>query len=535
MNILRCIFFASLFAFSGIATAQLGQSLLLDPKALSMGNAVTADPPGIMSIHYNPAGLTKLEDRQLSVTLMNVMLHSEASFEVSEKEEEEGENNLLDIRKDPVAGEESEVHPAAFLPGVGIVPMHLPVLTLPSGGISVNPPGSKFTFANAVYMPMAAGFYKEDDDPGRYQGKQIAIQRMTYLSPSFGYKVTDEFSVGAAILFSTQAFAISQDVRAPNIMTAAGELLQEAFGCEEGGNGNDPLVPFVSLCGGLIGPYKDVGTLSMAMEEKLSPSYNLGVLWEPNDWFAWGANYQSEAKSQLAGHFEFDYTRDFAGFFSGFRSSIFGAIIGAMFQLPTGVSKETGYVTTEFVYPQHFQTGVKFRVFDRLQFNVDAGWTDYDEWDAFYFEFDRQLDFLNAAKILAPTEATGNTLKQNLNYKSVWSFGFGLEFDVSSRLKARLGYEPRNTSIPDNRRNVMAPLGYADLYGVGLGYRWDLDTDIDLHMSYMESYEEIDADEPSGSLNQNCLTCVASNPYPGLDVKTKLTIMAAGITFRTKF
>jgi len=196
MKTLKFIALLALWGTASSALAQLSQSLLLDPKALSMGNAVTADPPGIMSIHYNPAGLTKLEDRQLSITLMNVILHSEAEFEVPE--DAETENELLDISEDPTAGEKSEVHPAAFLPGVGIVPMHLPVLTLPSGGVSVNPPGSKFTFANAVYIPMAAGFYKEDDDPGRYQGKQIAIQRMTFLSPSFGYKVSDELSIGAS-------------------------------------------------------------------------------------------------------------------------------------------------------------------------------------------------------------------------------------------------------------------------------------------------------------------------------------------------
>src|SRR5690349_22124527 len=33
----------------------------VDPVAMSMGNAVTADPPGLDSIHFNPAGLSRLE------------------------------------------------------------------------------------------------------------------------------------------------------------------------------------------------------------------------------------------------------------------------------------------------------------------------------------------------------------------------------------------------------------------------------------------------------------------------------------------
>jgi len=530
---MRFYLYIFLACFSFNVNAQLGQSMLLDPKALSLGNAVTADPPGMMSIHYNPAGLTKLDGRQIGFTLLNVILKSSAVFNLPE--DYDGEGELLNFEDDPVIGHESEAIPGLFIPGVGIFPLHLPVATVPSFGISINPPGSKFTFATATYLPMVAGFVKEaPDDPGRYQAKQLAMQRVTYLSPSFGYKVNDELSVGASFLLSHQAFAIEQDARGVNILMAATELIQDAFGCEEGGGGDDPLVPFISMCGGRVGPYRDIGTLSMALENRLATSYNLGVLWEPTDWFAWGASYQSESKSTLSGEFEMDYSRDFAGFFSGFRGSLFGAIIGAMFQLPTGKSKETGYVSTEFTYPQHFQTGIKLRLFDRLQLNIDAGWTDYDEWEYFLFNFDRQLDFLNAAKILAPTEVTATSLKQFLNYESVWSFGFGLEYQMSTRLKARIGYEPRETSIPDNKRNVMAPLGFAPMYGMGFGYRWDLDTEVDVSLSFMKSQEFIPAGE-SESLNTDCLTCLVANPYPGLDVETKLTVAAAGITFRTKF
>lgn len=527
---------------STTSIAQLGQSMLLDPKALSMGNAVTADPPGINSIHYNPAGLTRLEDRQISISLLNVILKSEATFDLPD--DYNGEGELLNFEEDPVAGKKSESIAGAYIPGYGIFPLHLPVLALPSGGFSIKPPGSKFTFATATYLPMVAGFVKEgEDNPGRYQAKQLAMQRLTYLSPSFGYKVSDELSLGAGFLLSHQGLGIQQDARGVNILLASTEMLQEAFGCEAGGGGDDPLVPFISLCGGLVGPYKDIGTLTMNLENSLSLSYNLGLLWEPNDWFAWGMAYQSEAKDKLSGEFQMDYSRDFSGFFSGFRSSLFGAIIGAMFQLPSGVSKETGHVTMDFTYPQHFQTGFKFRFFDTLQLNVDAGWTDYDEWESFYFQFDRQLDFLNAAKILAPTEVTATTLRQYLNYKSVWSFGVGLEYQMSTRLKARIGYEPRTSSIPKDRRNVMAPLGFAPMIGVGFGYRWDLDTEIDVSLSFLKSEEEILADPQyaddystsSGSLNRDCLTCLVSNPYPGLDVRTKLTVAAAGITFRTKF
>lgn len=548
----------------GVAFAQLAQNLFIDTKAMSLGNAVTADPVGIMNIHFNPAGLTKLDGRQVQLSLMNIMLSAEAEFSLPD-DYKESEAGLLRVHKDKVLGQcdpdkpttknncssSSESSTAVYLPGVGIMPMGaLPVSTLPTGGISIQPPGSKFTFANAAYAPMVAGFAKEDDDPGRYQAKQVALQRFTYLSPSFGYKVSDTFSVGASFLFSHQAVAVKQDVRAPSVLIGVLQELQGAFGCfdEETGKptGNDPLAPIVTLCGGKIGPYEDVGELTIITEESLSPSINLGMLWEPTDWFALGVGYQSAAKAHLKGTYELNYSDDFAAFFANFRASIVGAIASTMFSLPTGQKQEAGNISTDLTYPQHLQIGTKFRMFDRLQLNVDAGWSDFKQWDALEFEFDRHVNFLSAAKTTSPEIITDTSLKMPMNYESVWSWGFGLAYDFNSRTQLRLGYEPRQTSIPDDARSVQAPLGYAELYSFGVGYQWDLDTVIDFSVSFMQSEEDIFADPQSATdsgnyptssdaINRNCLTCSVTSPYPGLDVSTKLTIGAMGFTFRTKF
>ena len=43
------------------ARAALTENLTTNVTAMALGNAVTADPPGIGSIHFNPAGLARLE------------------------------------------------------------------------------------------------------------------------------------------------------------------------------------------------------------------------------------------------------------------------------------------------------------------------------------------------------------------------------------------------------------------------------------------------------------------------------------------
>ena len=128
--------------------AQLAQNLTIHPKALALGNAVTADPPGIMAIHYNPAGLTKLDGRQLEVNLMSVYLDIDADFHAPDGYEIFGIDGLetdplTGKQCDPVANKHSHTNNVAlYLPGFGILRAPPGPAVAPSAGISINPPGS---------------------------------------------------------------------------------------------------------------------------------------------------------------------------------------------------------------------------------------------------------------------------------------------------------------------------------------------------------------------------------------------------------
>lgn len=518
------------------AQAQLAQNLTLSSKALALGNAVTADPPGIMAIHYNPAGLTKLDGRQLEVNVMNVYLDFDADFFAPEGYEIFGIDGLetdpqTGEQRDPVANSHSHVNNVAlYLPGYGILRAPPGPAVAPSAGISINPPGSKLTFGNAFYLPFAAGYYRDKDDPGRYMPQAQALQRTTYLSPTIGYKINDKWSVGAGIHLSHMGLAVDQYMRAPNLLLGVGEVLQDAFNCE---SGEEPLQPWIALCGGNIGPWDDIGVLSLNVQETMSPTYALGVLWEPTDWFSWGASYTSEADMNMKGTFEIQYTDDWSGFWQRLNNSVLGAISAAILSLPSGAPSEAGNVTLDLVYPQHFQTGISVDVHPKLTVNADVGWTDYSQWDSLSFQFDRNLEFLGAARILS-TNATESTLSLPMGMSDVWNWGFGLEFHATNRLDLRAGVEIRDTVIPADQHQILAPLGDAKLYGIGLGYRWDRDTEIDLNLSYMHSIVTTPA---NGSCNLNCdnITNIIYNPYAGLDVKTSARVVLAGLAFRTKF
>lgn len=336
------------------AQAQMAQNLISHPKALALGNAVTADPPGIMAVHYNPAGLTKLDGRQLEVNLMSAYLDIDADFIAPDGYEIFGIDGLetdplTGQQRDPVANKHSHTNTLAlYVPGVGIQRLPPGPGLAPSGGISINPPGSKLTFGNAFYLPFVAGFVRDSDDPARYQPKAAALQRLTYLSPTVGYEINDEWSVGAGIHLSHMGIAADQYMRAPNLLLGVAEVLQDAFNCE---SGDEPLAPWIALCGGNVGPWDDIGSLSLNVQETLSPTYALGVIWEPTDWFRWGASYTSEADMNLKGQFSIEYTDDWSGFWQSVNSSILGAIGSAILSLPSGAPKEAGNVSMDLTYP----------------------------------------------------------------------------------------------------------------------------------------------------------------------------------------
>lgn len=531
--------------------AMLAQNMSVDLRSLSMGNAVTADPPGVNAIHFNPAGLTKIKGLQLDVQLLMADFAIEADLSAPKGFDVFGYSDdpiVCDdvIDTEPLCSQFKTAHTevagvALYLPFVDqVIKMPPGPITAPTAGIAYKPPGSKFTYANAFYAPMIAGYYREDDDPGVYMGRKVALERITYLSPSIAYQLTDNLSVGLSVGMSYQAIALNTDFRAPNELVGVFRLIDEEVCAPFRENTN--IVTDLILFGTCnakesLGPFKKMANMDLSLQQTLSPTYNLGVLWEPNERFAWGAVYQSNAKMRMKGKYKITYEEGARSLINdGLQSSPTGQILGAILGLPSYMPKqEQGLLSMSMEFPAHFQTGIKYKVLPNLQVNFDVGWTDFNQWKAFNFEFDREIQVLKIAKILVPNGGVTNTsLSFPLDFNTRWNWGVGMEYTHTSRLKFRLGYEPRDSAVPDNKRNILAPINTARMYSTGLSYRFDRDTDINLTLMHMVSRDTV----PAGSstlLNQTGVTNLLYNPYAGLDAKTKAVINIMGLVYSTRW
>jgi long-subunit fatty acid transport protein len=515
----------------GLAHAALTDNLGTSVKAMSMGNAVTADPPGIDSIHFNPAGLARLEGNVKQDNIFAASVRNSNKFTQPEGFDIGGWTN------DPLNGSSSSgTQQRLYIPGLGVTKFKLPFAAAAGMGFSFNKPGSPWTFATAVYVPQAVGIDRSSDptDPGRFDGRTVVMQRLVYLSPSVAYKVNETLRVGLAVPIAHQSFYLDTDMRFPNKLLGIIGKLQDAW-CGDSGN---PLDAFgFGLCGGgsegRLRPFKKAGSMQFDMTAPVDPTYNLGVLWEPKPWFAAGAVYQGGTKTTLTGTFNFNADPMLPKFVQGMYSSLLGPVVAAMFGFPTYIpDSQSGHATMKLPYPEHIQAGIKLKPFDWLQFNMDANYTNWARWNKLEIQFDRQVELLKMARIFGQADPSKLVIPRG--YKDPMHYGFGMEVGLTKAFKLRFGYEPRHTSVPNSALDLIAPLPDITIRSVGFGYETPSGMKVDGALSFASAKYNIKADS---SCNLNCSNFfnLIYNPYAGLDVSGTTTVRYGGVSITKPF
>ncbi|MEP6502612.1 MAG: outer membrane protein transport protein [Betaproteobacteria bacterium] len=527
---------AAVFALAGgAARAALTDNLAVSPVAMSMGNAVTADPPGLDSIHFNPAGLAKITSDTRSDTIFGAALRVTADFHQPEGFDVGG------FTEDPLAGTHSGHNKQAiFIPIAGVASPRIPIALAAGLGLSWHAEGSPWTFATATYVPQAVGIDRTSnpDDPARFDGKKVVIQRLVYLSPSVGYKVNDKFSVGLAIPIAHQGFALDTEMRFPNKLLGIIGKLQDAW-CGDSGNPLDTLG--FGLCGtdssgkqsGRLRPFNSVGEMRFAATSPADITFNLGALWQPTESIGLGAVYQSGSKTVMTGTYNFHANPMLPEFVRHMYGSLFGPIAAATFGFPTTIpTDQGGNFTMVLPFPAHCQFGVKLKPIDGLQWNIDAGWTDWKKWDQLTFQFDRQVNLLEMARLFGQADSSKLIIPRG--YRSVWSYGTGVQIDVWDGVKLRLGYEPRRSSVPANKIDLIAPMPDLKVRSIGLSYQMADGMKLESGFSYAKGR----FNAPAGTdCNLNCSDFfnVIYNPYAGLDVSGTLVLRYFGLKITQPF
>ncbi|MBV1882442.1 MAG: outer membrane protein transport protein [Pseudomonadales bacterium] len=519
--------------YSSYCNAQLFQNLLIgNAKALALGQAVTADPPGIDAIHFNPAGLTRLKGRQMEIKILAADFSLVGDFDLNNPDiiQRYDELDLVD----PIEGKTSHIESlAVYLPGKGFTEVPFPLVAL--GGVSYNSKGSKWTFANAVYAPAAFGHSRSPDDPGAVYGAKSALSRITFFAPSFGYQVTDNFSVGLTVAFSFTGFLASHSYRSSGgVVRELSELVDQV--CDRNDRTDFVLeVPFLNVCGGRLSPFESLFEFEADMKKDVSHTVNIGLLWDVYKWLTFGMVYQTESVDYLEGEVDIQLFDGMLNMFKGLAEyEPLRVILEDAAHMPEdGHVRESGSI--KLVTPQHLSFGMSVMVLPKLKFNVDVKWTETSEWFQLDFQSDQNIGLFALFSALQIKGASANALTIPRGYVDTVNWGFGLEYQYSLKTALRLGFEPRKTGIPDDKRDFTVPVADIDVIAIGFSRKLTKTSSFDFTIAKASSDMHI----PSGSsTNGNDHTNINNfiyHPTAGLDTRSRLSILLVETSYRKHF
>lgn len=527
------------------AQAQLLNNVTMgNPKALALGNAVTADPPGIDSIHFNPAGLSKIKGRQRQVKVLVAHMELESSlgettepgdaekaalYSVSPSCQAEFPGNTVQNHRDCwgydsyANSSTSSGDPVLMLPFAGLV--EIPILAVPTGGIAFEDAANGWTFGTAVYTPEGVGYTRDEDEFGAYQGIRVGVTRLTYFSPSIAIPVSEALSVGAGITFSYQGLGIDTLFRAPLNTTKYLATISET-----------PLPLDLHI----LKTYDTVGRLEMEMDDYMSIGFNFGILWEPKEWLAFGFSYRSESTSDLSGDFTMTNTQAFLDTTHGIKDlgldQLLFLVGGTTFN---SQRVESGTVELEYISPQSVSFGTSIKVLPTLKVNFDVRWIEYSVWDTLEFKFDRKVDFLTLASVVNFVSGVGDyadedAMRIRREYEDSWSAALGVEYAMNDNVVLRFGYEPRSSSIPSDKTDLLFPITDADLFTCGFGWQFNKTTRVEGAFGYLYS----ESNTPSGkssNANSSLEGDVVYNPYYATPFKNETTAYLFALSVDQKF
>ncbi|MCF8025074.1 MAG: outer membrane protein transport protein [Desulfobacteraceae bacterium] len=527
-----------LAAFCGQAFGAFNEQIAVDTRAISLANTVTADPPGLMSVHYNPAGLSLLgEGKVLSNGVVAPFIKRTGKF--TEDEDFEGflnntwgpdaPYNPEDPKSahggpDPLAGTEgTNNRNRMYIPFYGPVDM----LVGANLGISSRKEDSKWTFAYANYAPYGGGFaHREEGDPMRFGSKSLYLQHLVYAAPTAAYQVSRELSVGISMGLGQTAFGLELDQRTPNELVGLTRIIGDAT--------RDLEIPVVSeqtlpppFLGGGLGPYEYNTRLQMDMRDDFAPSFNLGLLWRPEDWFSFGIVYQSETEAELTGDYTFAYSKQFQRMVDWNGSTPMTMQTAGMLDLPiNSVPYQTGTVTRTQKFPQRVQAGIMVKPVNSLKLLFDVHWADWSVVEEDRFEFDQNIHLFRFAKLMGYTGGN-SALVVKRDMKDTWHWSVGMEYQLFDFLSLRAGYEKRPTSARKDLWDALYFVPDMEFYGAGLGVHLPHDVKIDLGFGYLFNKELTIENNESTNMNSTDFTNIVYNPYAGLDYEQETEIYIA--------
>ena len=506
---------------SQTASAQLAENLYVgNTKAWALANAVTADPPGLDSVHFNPAGLTKGTKNGLFFEGHLIGSSTKSAFKIKSTPVETnlGEYYLNDCDSecllysfeqetaDTDENSDRKSRQGIYLPGFG--PLYsnsvanLDFTLLPRIAIGYKAPRSKWSFGTSSYINFTLAFKEEGVDERSLSPtiRELALGSVSVAVPTVAYKINDHWSVGAGLSLQSFGFKLQMVTGLPHpLLGAFSKAL--TYSCDIGRLGP-------SFCEDLgskpFNPLQPLATIDFEVEDLLTLSYNAGVLWEPTQWFSWGLLYRGPAKHNLKGDMTMAYSQAATAFLN---MPIYQLIGGSAAGLNGGRS-ENLEVSIAVTQPQYIATGLSLLVTPKLKINIDYKKSYYGRWSHWTLKYNdpsvmsplMELASLANASLdnttlgIEDLGISATSINIPIGMEDTQNWAFGLEYGWSSKLKLRAGYEKRPSVYGNRLPNIPISSLEMVLRNVGIVFQWDNRTVVELAAGLVKSDTQVGYD-----------------------------------------
>ncbi|MDP2599579.1 MAG: outer membrane protein transport protein, partial [Deltaproteobacteria bacterium] len=347
VSVLLSIPFQSLFAVgSGGYTNQV-----VGTKALGMGNTFGAIADDPSAIYFNPAGLTQLDRANLS---LGFAIHN------------------TDTDYTPVGGSKASMED--FSP---VVPNFY----------FTTPFQEKWAFGFGINSPFGLETQWSGTGPLRYVATDSSL-RLINFNPTVAYKINDQVSVGAGVVYGLVDAELKSKVNVTAINGSAspdGDRKLEGDGSAWG--------------------------------------YDFGLLYVPKEKHKLGLTYRSQLSTTLDGNLELSGL-------SGIAASPF----------VFGGSTYKSDAKTVVKFPQTVLLGYSYKP-NKWTFAIDGEWVDYSAID------DTTIDYQD--KSAAPQAVLSLSNPTDRDWHNTWNLGLGTNYEFNETWEARGGYFYYPRAIPE--------------------------------------------------------------------------------------
>lgn len=454
-------------------------------SAMGSANANAAEAADASTIYYNPAGMSRLKGTQVSQGLQLLSVRGQFHDEGSA---------LLD----------------GTVTGGGNGGTYHPKLIGGGEFYATTPYDDQITLGLGIFVPYGANVNYKSDWAGRYSLDRAAIESVN-INPSLSIRFDDKHSIGFGVSGQIMHLRLRSVADVKNAVAGVAQNSAYEFAggvpnalCTGLGlaltNGVCNLA--TSTIGSILTSTNPVlGTQAVAGEGVLNvEGYGYGFGWNAGYLFAFNddqsrlsLSYRSKIVQNIKGDFDWDF------------SAVSGRIPNPqdpLSVLTTGAVDARQFIeqyvrpdtdaSIRLVTPENVIAGVFHQLTPRLALMTSVNWT--------------RTSRINELRIKAEDrqDPQGKTVRQGdvvvkTAFRDVLKVGAGINYKLDERWMARAGLGYEQTPVPGpEARHASLPDANRRVYSVGLNYRKDKKTSIDL------AYAFITLEDVSANYKDNC-------------------------------